>query len=176
MPVQMSFNFTSDRVTARTLNRIRRENNERAGKDIVQYVIPGKFKQSAYTEYPGVVRPRQKKYAAIKRKRVGHDIPNVLTGRLRDSLKASGDGTRVTATAGRGTVYIRVYWASKGKQLPNGKVIRSGIKESQRQELEAMSPQDLGLISRRMQERFIEEIKNPANVSNRTIRKARLGR
>lgn len=172
MPVQLGMTFESDLVTARTLNRIRGENNERTGKDIVQYVLPAKFKTQAYAEYPGIVRPRQRKYARWKRAKVGHDIPNVLTGKLRDSLKAGRGGVRLTWTANGGRAYIRFYWASAGKMV-GGKLVKSGARASQRQEMEAVSDRQRDMLAKRQVERFTAAVNDPANRRKRAIRKAR---
>jgi len=172
MPVQLSMEMSSDLVTARTLNRIRRENNERVGKDIVQYVLPVKFTRQAYTEYPGVVRPRRRDYAKSKRARVGHDIPNVLTGKLRDTLRAGGSGYKITRTAKGGKLKIRFYWAGAGR-MEGGRVIRSGARESQRQELEAVSDRQRDMLAKRMRDRFIAAVNDPANRRKRKIKRKR---
>lgn len=171
--IQFSVSMDTDLVTNATLNRIRRNNNERTGKDIVQYVIPSKFRRTAYSEFPGTVRPRSRNYARWKRNKVGHDIPNVLTGKLRESLKAEGEGVQITKTANSGKVRMRFYFAAAGRLKSNGQLVKTGARESQRQELEALNDRQRQMLVKRQEERFIQAINDPQNRRKRAVKRAR---
>lgn len=158
MPVQMSGTFETDLVTPRTLNTIRRNMNEATGKDVVRFVVAGKFRPSAYSEHPGVVRRRSQKYAAWKLKKVGHATPNVLSGRTRALLSTPGPHARITKTANGGRVYL--------KAPPHIKAWR----ESTRQEMEAVSPRQRDMLARRQEEFFGKAINDPKNRRKRRVR------
>ena len=174
MVVQLAAKFTSDLVTAGTLNRIKRENNERTGDDIVQYVVPSKFTRSAYSKFPGVVRRRNKNYRKWKERKVGHDIPNVLTGKLKETFRAGGSGIRITRTANGGRVIMRVYWAAAGRLKSDGTLVKSGIRESQRQELEYVSPEQNDMLAKRQADRFVKAVNDPKNRRKRSLRKKKV--
>lgn len=174
MVVQLSAKFQTDLVTAGTLNKIKRENNERTGKDIVQYVVPSKFTLSAYSEFAGVVRKRNKNYRAWKQKKVGHEIPNVLTGQLKETFRSGGPGIRITKTANGGRVIMRVYWAAAGRMKANGTLVKSGIRESQRQELEYVSPKQNDMLAKRQADRFVAAVNDPKNRRKRAVKRKKV--
>ena len=171
MVVQIAAKFTSDLVTAGTLNKIKRDNNERTGEDIIQYVQPTKFTRSAYSKFPGVVRRRNKNYRRWKERKVGHDIPNVLTGKLKETFRKGGGGYRITRTANGGRVIFRVYWAAAGRYKSDGTLVKSGIRESQRQELEYVSPEQSDMLAKRQADRFVKAVNDPKNRRKRSLRK-----
>jgi len=137
--------FTSDLVTPRTHARIMRDINRDTGEYVRDTIVPRKFTRQAYLEYPDVVRRRTKKYAERKTRQVGHDIPNVLTGRMRDEVPAR---SRVTATQHGGRVYIRNYFP---------------MRESTRQELEVMNKRDRDRIRARALRMYEKETNRPEN-------------
>ncbi len=155
MPVQLSTKFETDLVPARALSRIRRDVNRAGGKHVVESQLPGKFKTSAYRDYPGVVRKRSQKYTAWKRKKVGHEIPNVLSGRMSGYLPANA---RITATANGGRVYLRNYFP---------------MREATRQEMEAVSDRGRDRMAAVMEREFVKQIHDPANRRKRSVRKGK---
>jgi hypothetical protein len=124
MVMQVSFRFTTDTVTVRNIPTIMRETNRATGEWVRNQVTKSKFQKSAYSEFPGIVQQRSKKYRAWKMKKVGHDIPNKLTGLSEWMVPA---GAYVTATSSGGRI--------RYKAPPHiGK-----WREAQRQEFEALS-------------------------------------
>ena len=171
MVVQLAAKFTSDLVTASTLNRIKRENNERTGEDVIQYVQPPKFTRAAYSRFAGVVRKRNKNYRRWKQNKVGHDIPNVLTGKLKETFRKGGGGYRITRTANGVKVIFRVYWAAAGRYKSDGTLVKTGIRESQRQELEHVSDDQRDMLAKRQADRFVKAVNDPKNRRKRSLRK-----
>jgi len=154
MPMQLAGELTSDLVTARGLNTIRREMNRDTGRYVVDTILSVKTTRSAYYEYPGIVNPRTPAYARRKRAQVGHDIPNVLTGRTREFVPANA---RVTATANGGRVYLRGPhpW-----------------REAQRQEWEAISARQRDRMAKRQERFFAAAIEKPEHRRRRRVRDA----
>jgi hypothetical protein len=170
MPVQLSAKFETDLVAPRTLATILREQNRATGRDIIRFVVRGKFSRSAYSEHPGVVRRRSAKYAAWKSKRVGHDIPLVLTGALKAALSNEGQYAKITATRNGGRVYLRAPWSGAGKAKRGGGFTKQGFRESVRQELEAVSPRQRDMLAKRQEAYFEKAINDPKNRRKRRKR------
>lgn len=146
----LSINLTSDLVTKATLNRIRRAVNGDAGDWIIETVVPAKFTRSAYHE--GTAQRRTRKYRERKMRKVGHDIPLVLTGRMRSEVTRSA---KRTATANGGRVKLRNYFPMSGEM---------------RGELETLSPRQTQRLARRMERQFEREVNDPANRRKRKRR------
>lgn len=139
----LSIRLDSDLVTARTLNRIRRKVNEDAGDWIIDVVLPSKFTRGAYFE--GTALPRTRKYRERKMRKVGHDIPLLLTGRMKSEVTSSA---KRTATANGGRVKLRNYFPMRGEM---------------RGELETLSPRQTERLARRMEREFERQVNDPAN-------------
>lgn len=167
MVVAIQTSMTTNLVTARQLNTIRREINRATGQYIIDKVLPVKFTRSAYYEYPGIVKRRSKGYTARKRKQVGHDIPWRLTGASARDIPASA---QITATANGGRVKLRANWAGKATQKRGGKIARRGMRESQRQELEAVSQRQVERIARLQEKMFLAAINDPKNQRKRKLK------
>jgi hypothetical protein len=161
MVAQISVTMTTDLVEPRNLNRIRNGVNRFAGEEqIVKKFLPNRFTLGIYNELPGTARPRSRNYTRRKLRQVGHAIPNVLTGRLRRDMPATA---RVTATTNGGKVHLRAYWAGTAKTTPDGRVIRQGMRESQRQEFETLGPRERQRLAKAMEREFLKQINDPAN-------------
>ena len=154
MPVALGFRFSTDLVTARTHNKIMRTVNRETGEHIATKVTKKKFQKSALREYPGIVTPRGEKYNRRKQRKVGHTIPNVLSGRMREHVTSN---SRVTATRNGGRVMLRNYFPMQARQ---------------RQELEAMNQGDVARAQVHANNVWLREANKP---KNRRKRKRRIG-
>lgn len=154
--MQISMEFTTDIVTKRVYNTIMRDTNRRVGQEVAKKVLPLKFNRYAYTAYPGVVMRRTQGYAKAKRKKVGHDIPNVYTGQMKAYVLSSGH--TITATRNGGRVYIRNYFK---------------MRESQRQELEVLNERDRGRMAKTAEEYFTRQIGLKKNQRKRAVKRRR---
>lgn len=159
MPLQLSVSMESDLVSPRELNGIRNRVNRNAGAYIVKNPLRTRFTKRLYSELPGVAQRRSKKYEAMKRRRYGHDTPNVLTGKLKKDMPATA---KITATSNGGKVKLRAYWAGQATKGPNGRVKRQGMKESQRQEFETLSNREKQELATSMEKDFTKQAFFPA--------------
>ena len=123
MPLQVGFKFETSTLTARDEATVMRETNRHVG-EYWRKQTKSKFQKSAYSEFPGIVKPRTKKYRAFKLRKVGHDIPNKLSGLSEWMVPA---GAYVTATRNGGRI--------RYKAPPHIRKWR----EAQRQEFEAVN-------------------------------------
>jgi hypothetical protein len=123
MALQVGFKFEVDTLRPRDAATVMRETNRHVG-EYYRKQTQSKFQKSAYTEFPGIVQRRSKKYTAFKMRKVGHDIPNKLSGLSEWMVPA---GAYVTATSSGGRI--------RYKAPPHIKKWR----EAQRQEFEAVS-------------------------------------
>lgn len=145
--------LTTDLVPKRTAARILRDVNRYVGSYIANTILPRKFSRQAYLEYPDVIRRRSKRYAAYKRKRVGHDIPNVLTGKMHRYVHQE---SRITATQHGGRVYIRNYFPMRAHQ---------------RQELEVVSGRDKTRIAKEQETLFERLVNDPRFRRKRAVKR-----
>ena len=159
MSVQLSVSMESDLVSPRELNGIRNSVNRAAGEFIVKNPLRTRFTKRLYQELPGVAQRRSKKYEAMKRRRYGHDTPNVLTGRLKKDMPATA---KVTATASGGKVKLRAYWAGAASKDKRGRISRQGMRESQRQEFETLSNREKQELATSMEKDFTKQVFFPA--------------
>lgn len=155
--MQLSVELTIDTMTKAMLRKALREVNRAAGNHIVDTVLRRKFTTQAYMEYPGIVRNRGGRYTRRKQRQVGHNIPNVLTGRMKMSVLGLG-GSRVTATANGGRVYIRNYFP---------------MREAQRQELEVMNNRDRKRIADFMGDELRRLSRKPEYQRKRRVKRKR---
>lgn len=158
MAMQLNMEFTTDLVNKRTLNTILRDTNRQVGRYVGKTVLPYKFNRYAYTAYPGIVKPRAEKYAKRKWRRLGHNIPNVYTGVMKRYVLSEGAGHTITATRNGGRVYIRNYFK---------------MRESQRQELEALNDTDRGKMAKTAEEYFMRQIGLKKNQRKRAVKRRR---
>ena len=158
MPTQISYDFQTDVVNKRTHNRIIREANRKVGEFISNKVLPRKFSRHAYLDYPGVVRRRSRDYQRRKRAKVGHDIPNVLTGAMRGYVLTDNVGNKITATRNGGRVYIRNYFPMPARQ---------------RLELEAINDRDRSNMATTAAKHWFHEIGLKKNQRKRRVKGSR---
>lgn len=100
LPIEIQFERSQllPRKRGQLMKAINRGVMERQIRDRV----PNHFEESAHSEYGA--RPRGVKYTAMKKKKVGHKRPNVLTGKLRASVLAR---YKITATQYGATLRMR---------------------------------------------------------------------
>lgn len=171
MPIQVGFQFDVTLLRKRDVPKLMNAANRFTGYAIRNYVTPKKFTMSAYSEYPGIVRRRSTAYNRRKMRRVGHTIPNVLTGETKSKIIPM---STVTATSSGGRLVLRSPWSGKGKQKRDGTIVRQGWKEAQRQEHEAMNDRDRDRITRE-QERFVRvEMRKPEYQRKRSLRRSKV--
>lgn len=165
--IGLSVGMSTDLVTNATLAKIRRDVNREAGKYITGPLLQSKFSQSV--KYDGGYTGRSPKYQRWKLRKVGHNIPNVLSGKLKQLLPQDA-ANRITATQNGGKVQLRPYWSAAGVYKSNGKVRRSGFTEKQRQEFEFIGRRQQQRLARHMENSFIEQINDPKNRRKRAVK------
>jgi hypothetical protein len=167
--IQFSVGMTTDIVTNSTLAKIRRDVNREAGK----YIATGPILKSKFTQsvkYDGGYTGRSPKYQRWKLRKVGHNIPNVLSGKLKQLLPQDA-ANRVKATQNGGNVTLRPYWSGAGSYKSNGKVRTSGFRESQRQEFEHLGSRQQQRLANHMRDSFLKQINDPKNARKRAIKR-----
>lgn len=166
--IALSVGMSTDLVTASTLGRIRRQVNRDAGAYIAGPILKSKFTQSI--KYEGGYTGRSPQYQKWKQKKVGHTIPNVLSGRLKDYLPKDA-AQRITATQNGGNVKLRPYWSAAGVRKSNGTIRKSGFLEKQRQEMEFMGSRQQQRLANHMADSFVKQINDPKNARKRAIKR-----
>lgn len=143
-------------VTDATHNRLLREALRTAMKHHRDVTLGDHFKENAKTAPGGEYGylPRSPRYIKRKRRKVGHNRPNFLYGRL---ARETGN-SQITATAKRARMVIR----------GPGRAIRN----QQRLELEAITRQEEVEIAQRAGDTYTSEANKP---HNRRRRRRRIG-
>lgn len=167
MVTQLHAKFETTLMTSRNLNSVRRDINQKTGEWIVTKKLPVNFSRSAYYEYPNVVRKRSKAYAKWKKNKVGHDIPWRLTGASAQQIPADAKARGITKTANGGKVKLRARWGGKALTKKGGGFAKQGMRESQRQELEAISPRQRDRMAKLQERLFADALKDPKNLRKR---------
>lgn len=97
-----------DLMNRRDANTVSRGVMRALARHHLRVNLPKHFERVPET-YPGAggygYRKRSRRWEIIKRRKYGHDKPNVATGRMRDSVLR---GSRLTATATRWRIYARL--------------------------------------------------------------------
>ena len=93
-------------LTARLHARLMRTINRAVAENHAEKRVPKHFEESAYGRYRA--RKRSEKYVASKKKRFGHNRPNVRTGtlyrNLRKKITATQYGSKLVMKIGRAHV------------------------------------------------------------------------
>lgn len=126
MVVGINFEIKANLVTKRAHGQIMRQVNRGILERWRDKYLPLHFEGGASQRYG--YRPRSGRYLARKRKQVGHGIPLVLTGRLRDAIRR---GVVIRATQYRGTARSRGYFPMRNEM--RGEIER--ITDAERREL-----------------------------------------
>lgn len=102
--------FDDAEVTKRTHARLVRDALRSSAEHHVAFHLPKHFEDNPSTRPGGPYgfKRRGSKYLQRKQRLVGHQIPNVLTGRMRISVIG---GVKITATQNRVRIYLRNYFA-----------------------------------------------------------------
>ena len=166
--IALSVGMSTDIVTLSTLAKIRKQVNVDAGTYITGPILKSKFSQSI--KYDGGYTGRSPKYQKWKQRKVGHNIPNVLSGKLKEYLPKDA-AQRITATQNGGNVKLRPYWSAAGVYKSNGKVRKSGFLEKQRQEMEFMGSRQQQRLANHMRDSFLKQINDPKNARKRAIKR-----
>ena len=124
MVVQLSFKLERTELSKRNHRKAMNEANRAAMTWVQRYVIPRKFTPRAPREFPGYFRERSERHRERKQRQFGHNLPLVYTGRMRS--RVLGEHSKVSATYKHATLTMRPGHA---------------IREEQRRELEAITPQ-----------------------------------
>lgn len=145
MPVSISYEINADLVTKRVHAQIMREVNRGMLQRWAERYLPLHFEGGATQRYG--YRPRSAGYVARKRRKVGHNIPLVYTGRLREAIQK---GVIIRATQHKASLKSRGYFPMK-EEL-RGEIER--ITEAERGELvEWAGKEYLRLAKQRQRER-----------------------
>lgn len=110
MVAAISYQLDQTLVTARAHGQMMRLVNQSVLQRWRDRYLPLHFQGGATSRYG--YAPRSAKYTARKRRRVGHSIPLVLTGRLRDEIKKN---VKITATQHGGRIRSRGYFPMKAE-------------------------------------------------------------
>lgn len=105
---QISYTLDASLVTKRAHGQIMREVNRAVLERWRDRYLPRHFQGGASSRYG--YEPRTARYTARKRKKYGHSLPLVYTGRLRDEIKQR---VKITATQHRGNLKSRGYFPMK---------------------------------------------------------------
>lgn len=149
MPPMLSMQLERTEVGVREHNRIARASLHYVAQNHLAFNIPKHFEINPSTRPGGPYGYAKRSIGYIKRKKrmVGHEIPNVLTGGLRSSVLA---GSRITATPAKSTLYIKA-------DRP--------LNDQRRKELEAITPGELLLstqLAHRVYQSEVDQLdKNP---------------
>lgn len=119
------FDFESEGVTKRTHARLIRDALRAASEYHVAFHLPKHFEENPSTRPGGPYGYMRRTSAYMKRKQgmVGHQIPNVLSGRMRISIIG---GAKVTATQHRSRIRLRNYFAMRPERWAEIKAITPG--------------------------------------------------
>jgi hypothetical protein len=126
MVVAINFEIKANLVTKRSHGQIMRQVNRGMLERWRDRFLPLHFEGGATQRYG--YRPRSGRYLARKRRMVGHGIPLVLTGRLRDTIRR---GVVIRATQHRGTARSRGYFPMRNEM--RGEIER--ITDAERRDL-----------------------------------------
>lgn len=122
--IAISITLQSSLLTKRGHSRLMRDLLKEAMEEHRDKKLPRHFERNADTAPGGAYgyAARTAKYQRRKAKQVGHQIPLVLTGRLRQAIQSN---VKITATQHRSRLTTRGYFP---------------MKTQMRQEIEAISP------------------------------------
>jgi len=163
--LNLSVEFITTSVRPRQLAKIMlRINKEVAPAHIQKAVTPSRFKQSIFHELPGVAQKRSKRYERRKLRQYGHNLPNVLTGRLKEHF-TSGAGVKPTGTQYGGKVTYRVYWAGQAKKKSGGRgFTRQGWRDANRAEFSTLSEREKLRLATAMEKDFQKQVNDAINL------------
>lgn len=105
MVVSISYQIDAKLVTKRAHGQIMREINRGMLERWQNRYLPLHFKGEASERYG--YKPRGARYVASKRRRVGHNIPLVYTGKLKTAIQS---GVVIRATQYRATLKTKGYF------------------------------------------------------------------
>lgn len=126
MVVAINFEIKANLVTKRSHGQIMRQVNRGMLERWRDRFLPLHFEGGASQRYG--YRPRTSRYVARKRRMVGHNIPLVLTGRLRDTIRR---GVVIRATQYRASARSRGYFPMRNEM--RGEIER--ITDAERRDL-----------------------------------------
>lgn len=110
MPARIHYEIKAELVTARGHNEIMRECNRGLLERHRDRNLPRHFEGGATSRY-GYAK-RSAKYTARKRKKYGHSIPMVFSGRLRAEIRQN---VKITATRNGGRLKSRGYFPMRAE-------------------------------------------------------------
>lgn len=143
MPPLIKFTVQQRLVNKRRHAEIMRTGFERVLINHVQTTLGKHFKTVPETSPGGAYgyAPRSSGWQKRKLALTGQNLPNVFTGKMRRTLRAN---SRITKTQTRGRIYLRNYFP---------------MKDSQRAELEAVSPEEKTAMVAMFREIYVAESK-----------------
>lgn len=150
-PMIVSMTLTRGEVTERTHAKMARESLRAASEYHVAFHMPKHFEDNPSTRPGGPYgyKHRTKKWLAIKARKVGHQIPNVLTGRMRAAILG---GVRIAATQHKTTIRFRNYFPMTPERWA---------------EMKAMTPGELRKLRQVAQQFYNAEAAKPENRQKR---------
>ena len=129
LPIEMQIKRFD--LTPRNHARLMRDINRRIMERHAKQRLPNHFEEAAYSLYDA--RQRDSRYVQTKRKRRGHNRPNVKTGRLRRSVLS-----RVKITA-----------PQYGSRLITRGTVKSRLQDWQKREIAVLAKQEIASERRR---------------------------
>lgn len=151
-------------VPKRVHARIARETLRKIATRHVQVTLGKHFKNVPETQPGGAYGyvERDPKYTEMKRRRFGHNLPNVLTGRMRNGIR---NNSIVRATQIKATIQIKAPARTTGRADRN-----FSMTEQQRKEITAISPAEQREMQDLAIEHYSREAAKPANQLKRRKR------
>jgi hypothetical protein len=125
-PFVVSLEIRRGEVTQRMHTTLLRDSTRAAAEHHVAFHLPRHFEDNPSTRPGGAYgyKRRAPKYLESKRRKVGHETPNVFTGRMRIAVLG---GSRITSTSTRGAViHLRNYFPMTTERWAEIKAITPG--------------------------------------------------
>jgi len=143
----ISVELRSDLLTTRQHAKIMRDVNREIMERHRRLILRRHFEGTPETRAGGAwdYAPRSLKYNRWKKRKVGHTIPLVLTGKLKQIVLTQ---SKITATQHRSRLYVRGYFP---------------MKPELRDEIEAVSSQDAAALVKWAKKEYIDRANDPAN-------------
>jgi len=141
--------------------KVMKECHEETMKYIRDIYLPFHFMTEAFRRYPGIFANRSARWRRIKRRKVGHDRPNVWTGALRRAVLTE---SVIRKTQDFGKLEAKAPLETMIKFGPNaGKMIRRPLTEQRRKEMEFVSDDEIDQQRERMRLQYQAAVFDPAH-------------